>query len=365
MGIPMVDLHSQYHRLKDEIDEAVLAVLESCQFIMGPNVRALEEEVASYLGVEHAIGCASGTDALYLAIKGCGLEPGAEVITTPHTFIATGEAICAARAKTVFTDICADTFNLDPALIEAAITPETKAVLPVHLYGHPAEMEAIGRICAERGLALIEDCAQAFGAEYAGRKVGGIGDVGALSFFPSKNLGGYGDGGMVVTNRGDVADRVRMLRNHGAEKKYYHKVVGVNSRLDEIQAAILRVKLRHIEAMNSARIEAAAHYEEILAPIGVGTPKASGPVKHVFHQYTVRLADREAVQQRLTEGGVGTAVYYPVPLHLQEVFAGLGGREGDFPVTEEASREVLSLPICPEIDRGTIEGVCSLIQKAL
>ena len=365
MRIPMVDLRSQYNRLKGEIDETISDVLESCQFIMGPNVHAFEEEVASYLGVKHAIGCASGTDALYLAIKGCGLEPGDEVITTPHTFIATGEAICAAGANAVFTDICADTYNLDPERIEAAITPATRAILPVHLYGHPAEMEQIGRICAARGLVLIEDCAQAFGAEYSGRKVGGIGDAGALSFFPSKNLGGYGDGGMVVTNRQDVADRVRMLRNHGAEKKYYHKIVGVNSRLDEIQAAILRVKLRHVEEMNARRIEAAGVYDGILGPMGVGTPKISGPVTHVYHQYTIRLADRDRAQKCLGEAGVGNAIYYPVPLHLQEVFAELGGREGDLPVTEKASREVLSLPICPEIDGGTIEEVCSILQKAL
>ncbi len=362
--IPILDLTEQYRTLKNEIDRAVMDVFEGGHYINGPNVKALEEEIAAYIGTEYAVGLNSGTDALHLALRALDIGAGDEVITTPFTFVATTEAIGIVGAKPVFIDIHPGTFNIDPALIEAAITPRTKAILPVHLYGHPAPMYDILAIAKVHGLAVIEDCAQAIGASIDGKRVGSFGDVGAFSFFPSKNLGAYGDGGMVTTNRKDLADRMRSLRAHGGRVKYHHEELGVNSRLDEVQAAILRVKLPHLGNWIARRRENAAWYGQNLAGL-VQTPSETPGTLHVYHQYTVRVENRDRLQKALNDAGIQTMVYYPVPLHLQEVHANLGLREGDFPHSEKAAREVLSLPMFPELHAVQREAVRNALEQSL
>lgn len=362
--IPILDLREQYHELKSEIARAVEEVFEGGAFINGPNVRMLETEIAQYVGTEYAVGLNSGTDALHLALRALDVGPGDEVITTPFTFVATTEAIGIVGATPVFVDIDPATFNIDPELIEAAITPRTKAILPVHLYGHPAPMGKIMEIAKRHGLAVVEDCAQAIGASIDGKRVGSFGDVGAFSFFPSKNLGAYGDGGMVTTNRKDLADRMRSLRAHGGRIKYHHEELGVNSRLDEVQAAILRVKLPHLDEWVARRRANAAWYDEQLSSFA-STPAQTPDTLHVYHQYTIRVTDRDAVQVRLKDAGVQTMVYYPVPLHLQEVHASLGYHEGSFPHSERAAREVLSLPMFPELSATQREAVASALRDAL
>lgn len=362
--IPILDLKEQYRTLKDEIARAVSDVFEGGHYINGPNVKALEEEIARYVGTEYAVGLNSGTDALHLALRALDIGPGDEVITVPFTFVATTEAIGIVGATPVFVDIHPGTFNMDPALIEAAITPRTKAILPVHLYGHPAPMYDIMAIAKKHNLAVIEDCAQAIGASIDGKRVGSFGDVGAFSFFPSKNLGAYGDGGMVTTNRKDLADRMRSLRAHGGRVKYHHEELGVNSRLDEVQAAILRVKLPHLDSWIENRRANAAWYSENLRDLVV-TPVETPNTVHVYHQYTIRVENRDAVQKKLAEAGVQTMVYYPVPLHLQEVHNKLGGKEGDFPHSERAAREVLSLPMFPELHAEQREAVREALRNAL
>lgn len=354
--IPILDLKQQYNQLKTQIDAAVSDVFANGHFINGPNVKALETEIAAYVGCEHGIGLNSGTDALHLALRALDIGPGDEVITCPFTFVATTEAIGIVGATPVFVDIDPGTYNMDPAQIEAAITPRTKAILPIHLYGNPAPMAEILAIAKKHGLAVIEDCAQAIGATIDGKKVGSFGDVGAFSFFPSKNLGAFGDGGMATTNRKDLADRMRSLRAHGGRVKYHHEELGVNSRLDEVQAAILRVKLPHLESWIDNRRANAHAYSEALAPV-VAVPAERDGIRHVFHQYTVRVADRDRVSKALADEGVQSMVYYPVPLHLQEVHRALGQGEGAFPHSERAAREVLSLPMFPELspdDRATV-----------
>lgn len=362
--IPMVDLKTQYHRLKDEIDRALADAVESCAFILGPNVQAFEAEAAAYLGVKHTIGCASGTDALHLALLASGVGPGDEVITSAFTFIATAEAIRYVGATPVFVDIDPRTFNIDPAAITAAITPKTRAVMPVHLFGQPVDMPKIASLCEQHGLLLIEDCAQSFGATIDGRQTGSIGISAGYSFFPSKNLGCYGDGGLVATSSDDIAARLRMLRNHGSEVRYYHDVIGYNSRLDELQAAILRVKLRHIEAFNRGRRRAAHVYSELMADLPLETPFEDGLGVHVYHQYTVLCDRREAVMAALQQAGIASAVYYPVPLHQQKVFAeacaGLS-----LPATEAVAARCLSLPIYPELEVGEIRHIVEAIRAAL
>lgn len=362
--IPMVDLQTQYHRLKDDIDRVLTEVLESCTFILGPNVRAFETEVADYLGVKHAIGCASGTDALHLALLASGIGPGDEVITSPFTFIATAEAIRYVGAIPVFVDIDPRTFNIDPAAIEAVITPKTRSVMPVHLFGQPVDLPRIAALCERHGLILVEDCAQSFGASIGGRQTGSIGLSAGYSFFPSKNLGCYGDGGLVATSSDEVAARVRMLRNHGSEVRYYHDAIGYNSRLDEIQAAILRVKLRHIEAFNQGRRRVARLYSELMADLPVETPFEDGLGTHVYHQYTLLCDQREAVMAALQEAGISSAIYYPVPLHRQAVFAGECAGLA-LPVTEAVAARCLSLPIYPELEEADIRRIVEVIRTAL
>jgi dTDP-4-amino-4,6-dideoxygalactose transaminase len=361
MNIPMVDLAAETREMGAEIEAAIRDVLASGRFILGPNVTALEQEVAAYLGVRHAVALASGTDALHLALRAAGITHGDEVITTPFTFIATAEACSYIGAKPVFVDIEPGSFNIDPAQVEAAVTARTRAILPVHLYGQSVDMDAIGAIAARHGLKVIEDCAQSFGARHRGRQTGAIGDAGCFSFYPSKNLGAYGDGGMTVTNDEALAASLRVLRDHGSKVRYHHSVMGYNSRLDEIQAAILRVKLRRIDDLNRRRREAARHYTRCLGGSPIVAPPCADDSGHVFHQYTVRTPRRDAVQKALTEAGIACAVYYPIPLHRQEVYA---GNTQSLPHAEAAASCVLSLPMHPYLTPEAIERVCAVAIRA-
>jgi dTDP-4-amino-4,6-dideoxygalactose transaminase len=362
----MVDLKIQYEAIKDEMNAAVLNVMRSAHFILGPQGKGLEEEVAAYHGVKRAVAVASGTDALHLALLAAGIRRGDEVITTPFTFIATAEAISYIGAVPVFVDIHPETFNMDVSRIEAAITDRTRAIIPVHLYGQPVDMDGLMRIARKRGLKVIEDCAQSFGAESGGRKAGSFGDFGCYSFFPSKNLGGYGDGGMVITDDEKLAGRLESLRNHGSSVRYYHDEVGFNSRLDEIQAAIIRIKFKHIDEYNRKRRDNAVLYNQYLAVDGILTPAEQKGTRHVFHQYTIRVKNRDAVKKKLDEGNVTSSmIYYPVPLHLQEAYKGLGIKQGSLPAAEQAARDVLSLPMYPELTEAQIRQVADAVKKAL
>ena len=359
--IPVLDLKPQYESIKREIQVAINRVIESGQFIMGPDVKEFEQEVAAYLGVKYAIGVNSGTDALVIGLRAAGIGEGDEVITTPFSFFATAESISNVGAKVVFADIDGSTYNIDPQQIRTKITPRTKAIMPVHLYGQPAAMGQIMDIAQEHGLKVIEDCAQSFGARYDGQAVGTIGDVGAFSFFPSKNLGAYGDGGMIVTDDEQVAELARMLRVHGAKKKYHNEVLGYNSRLDTIQAAILRVKLQYIDKWNQGRRRVAESYNRLLADVeGVVTPGlAEG---HVFHQYTVRVTGgkRDGLKVYLAEQGIGSMMYYPIPQDQLPVYR---GQYDACPVSDLAAQEVLSLPVWPELEEEVIEKVINTLQK--
>lgn len=360
----MVDLKLQYERLRDEIDMGLNQVLQSTQFIMGPNVNALEGEVAAYCGVKHAIGVASGTDALHLAFRAAGIGEGDEVITTPFTFIATAEAISYVGARPVYVDIDPKTFNIDTNLIEAAITDKTRAIAPVHLFGQPADLAPIGVLCRKHGLKLIEDCAQSFGADYAGKKTGTIGEFGCYSFFPSKNLGCYGDGGMVITDDDAAAEEVKVLRNHGSRQRYHHSVIGYNSRLDELQAVILRTKLKHIDVYNSGRRLNAARYTERLKDAGVIPPFEDGKGVHVYHQYTILSDVRDDIQKALSAEGISSAIYYPIPLHRQDVYRDVCAHLS-LPVTEETASKVLSLPMYPELEESQIDRICKVISRVV
>ena len=361
--IPMVDLKIQYQQLKQDIDQSIADVLQNCHFILGPNVAAFETEAAEYLGVKHAVGCASGTDALQLALMAAGIGPGDEVITTAFTFIATAEAIGAVGATPVFVDILPDSFNIDPAQVAAAITPATKAILPVHLFGQPTDMPRLTELCREHGLLLIEDCAQSFGAQVQGQMTGSIGDIGCFSFFPSKNLGCYGDGGMVTTQSDQLADLLRMYRNHGSRERYHHDVIGVNSRLDEIQAAILRVKLNHIETFNQERRRVAQTYRKLFAGTAVVTPHEDGIGNHVYHQYTTLMPNRETVMAHLQQQGIACAIYYPIPLHRQQAFAGT--IQPELPVTDTTVQRCLSLPVFPEMTDAQVATVVDAVKEVL
>jgi dTDP-4-amino-4,6-dideoxygalactose transaminase len=363
--IPMVDLKRQYHNLKQEIDAAIADVLEETRFILGPNVGALEGEVAAYHNLPHAVGVGNGTDALLLALRACDIKAGDEVITTPFTFIATAEVIALLKAKPVFVDIHPDTYNLDCNQIADKITEKTKAIIPVHLFGHPADMNPIMEIAAKKNLKVIEDCAQAFGATYQGKKVGSIGDVGCFSFFPSKNLAGYGDGGMVITKNEEIAAKVRMLCNHGSSKRYYHREVGYNSRLDEIQAAIIRTKLKKIDQFNAARRRNAASYCEAIKNKNVTLPAAQAGCEHVYHQFTIRAKNRDVLADALQKKDIASAVYYPVPLHQQEVFLKLYDISVKLPVSEKSAAEVLSLPMFPELSPEEIGLVADVINNVV
>jgi len=363
MQLQMVDVVGQYRTIKDEIDGALHRVLDSGQYIQGRDVAELEREIAGYLGANFAIACASGTDALQIALMALGIGAGDEVITTPFTFVATAETIALLGARPVYVDIDPQTFNIDPSLLERAITPRTKAIIPVHLYGQPADMDPIMELARARGIPVIEDAAQAMGASYRGKKVCTIGAIGCISFFPSKNLGCFGDGGMMVTDDGPVAEKLRMIASHGSSVRYYHDVVGVNSRLDTLQAAILRVKLRHLDAWNEKRRRAAARYTQLLSGTPVSPPDVAEYGAHIFHQYTLRAPRRDELAAFLKAEGVPHAVYYPVPLHLQKAYRAFGSSGGDFPVTERASSEVISLPMHSELSTEQIEFVAGCIRR--
>ncbi|MHB9054314.1 MAG: DegT/DnrJ/EryC1/StrS family aminotransferase [Thermoleophilia bacterium] len=364
-GVPLLDLGAMHAEIGDELKLAFARVLESGRFILGPEVERFEREMAAYCGTAHAVGVASGSDALYLSLLALDIGPGDEVITTPFSFIATAECIAQTGARPVFADIDPDTFNIAPDAVAAAVTEKTRAIIPVHLFGLPAEMERLEAIAARHGLAIVEDTAQALGAESGGRKAGSIGHAGALSFFPSKNLGCLGDGGMVLTASEETAARLRSLRAHGSVRKYHSEELGINSRLDALQAALLRVKLARLDEWNALRRRNAEIYGALLGGTEiVRLPAASEGGSHVYHQYTVRLKERDAVKQDLDEAGIGTAVYYPLPLHLQPVFAELGYRAGDFPAAEAACGEVLSLPVGPELDAGQLQRVAVAILEA-
>jgi len=403
LNIPLVDLKAQYQSIKTEIDEAVQSVIDRAEFILGREVEAFEQEMAAYLGAKHAVGVASGTEALQLALIACGVEPGDEVITPPFTFIATAEATTQCGATPVFVDIDPSTYNLDAARIERAITKKTKAILPVHLYGHSCDIAPILQIANKYKLKVIEDCAQALGATYSGppspvpspapsamshepgrhepaphppspvsgrRKVGSLGDAGCFSFFPSKILGAYGDGGLVATNDPEIAERLRMLRNHGSKERYYHLVPGFNSRLDSLQAAILRVKLRHVNAWIELRQEKAHLYREGLTRLdGIESPFVAPYARHVFNYYTIRLKamtiDRNKLRDYLASKGIATAVYYPLSLHLQQVYHSLGHKHGDFPESELAQEQVLTLPMYPELREEQVKEIVGEIKSYL
>ncbi len=366
MNVPLLDLKAQYATIKDEIDAAVAEVFATQHFIGGPQVAGLEAEAAAYCGCPAAVGVSSGTDALLVSLMDAGIGRGDEVITSPYTFFATAGSIWRAGARPVFADIDPATFNLDPAAVAAAVTPLTRAIMPVHLYGQMADMEPLQAIAAQHGLLVIEDACQAIGAEYKGRRAGSIGDYGCFSFFPSKNLGGAGDGGLVSCRDAARAKRVSLLRNHGAEPKYYHSVIGGNFRLDALQAAVIRVKLKHLDAWSAARQRNAARYDRLFAERGlVGDGRVAVPrvvqSRHIFNQYVIRVPRRDELRAFLGAQGVASEIYYPVPLHLQACFADLGYHPGDFPESERAARETLALPIYPELSDAQAEYVVARI----
>ena len=362
--IPMVNLKAQYAEIKEEVESGLAETIENCAFILGPNVQAFEKETADYLGVKHAIGVASGTDALHLALIAEGISTGDEVITTAFTFIATAEAIKYVGATPVFVDIDPRTFNISTEAIEGAITQKTKAIMPVHLFGQPAEMAEIVALCEKYNLKLIEDACQSFGASVDGKQTGTIGHAGGYSFFPSKNLGAFGDGGLVVTNSDETAAKIKQLRNHGSDIRYFHDVIGYNSRLDEMQAVILRAKLKRIDQYNKARRRVAHLYTELLADLPLVTPYEDEVGGHVYHQYTLLSDRRDDILKALQDNQIGCAVYYPVPLHQQNVFkeecAGLS-----LLVTESVAAHCFSLPICPFLEEVSIRKIVSVIRGVL
>jgi dTDP-4-amino-4,6-dideoxygalactose transaminase len=367
LSVPALDLKAQYRTIRHEIEPVVQQVLESQYFILGPEVAQFEAEAASYCGASHAIGCSSGSDALLLPLLALGLKPGDEVITTPYSFFATAGAIWRTGAKPVFVDIEPESYNIDPSLIEAAITPNTRAIIPVHLYGQAADMDPINEVARRHRLFVLEDAAQAIGAGYLGRKAGTIGDAAAFSFYPSKNLGGFGDSGMVTTNDPGLAKQIGRLRVHGMEPKYHHHEVGYNARIDALQAAILRVKLRHLDDWTNARREVAARYRELFENDGLSAivtlPIEKPGHHHVYNQYVIRVpADaRDPLRNHLAANRVGSEIYYPIPLHLQVCFASLGHQPGDFPHSEAAANETIALPIYPELSDEALRHVVGTI----
>lgn len=359
--VPMIDLKKEFAEIKEEVFEMLTEILESSQYILGPKVAELEKKIADYHGVSSAIGVASGTDALHLSIDALGIGEGDEVITTPFTFFATAEAILYTGAIPVFVDIEPETLNIDVSLIEKKITAKTKAIIPVHIFGHPADMDAIQKIAKKHNLKIIEDCAQAFGSSIGNKKAGSFGDAGCFSFYPSKNLGAYGDAGIVTLNDLAVAGNIRKLRNHGSKGAYKHETIGFNSRLDEMQAGILLVKFKRIDEYNKKRRQKAALYTKLLSGV-VKCPVEKDGFYHVYHQYTIMTPKRDFIQEKLKVSGVSSVVYYPIPLHLQEALGFLGYKEGAFPVTERAAREVLSLPMYPGLEEGTIKRIAETIR---
>jgi dTDP-4-amino-4,6-dideoxygalactose transaminase len=359
--IPFVDLKAQYAAIKPEVNAAIQGILDSCAFTLGSEVASFDQEFATYCQTQHGIGVNSGTSALHLALLAAGVGRGDEVITVPFTFMATVSAIDYTGAKPVFVDIDPKTFTMDPAKLEAAISPKTKAIIPVHLYGQPADMDPIMEIAKRRGLIVIEDACQAHGATYKGKRVGSVGDMGCFSFYPGKNLGAYGEGGSVVTNNADYAKTIRMLRDWGAERKYHHVLKGYNYRLEGIQGAVLRVKLRHLEKWTEARRAAAAKYNELLKPTGVPTPFEAPYARHVYHIYAVRTTQREKWMSALQAKGIHTGIHYPTPVHLLPAFSDLGHKPGSFPHSETAANETMSLPMFPELTSAQVAEVSAAV----
>lgn len=365
--IPLVDLSRQYLRIKEEIDEAIRKVINKTSFIMGEEVEAFEEEFARFCHAKHSIGVASGTAALHLSLLACGVGPGDEVITTPHTFIATAEAISHCGATPVFVDIDPITFNIDPKRIEEVISQKTKAIIPVHLYGQPADMDAINDVAQKYNLWVIEDAAQAHDAEYHDQRIGTMGDMACFSFYPGKNLGAYGDGGAIVTNNSTIAERVKSLRNHGRMpgSKYEHTIIGYGERLDSLQAAILNAKLKHLREWTDARRAHAVYYNELLSGLDIVTPQETLNTRHVYHLYVIRLNNRDAVWKKMQEQGIGVGIHYPIPLHLQPAFKELLYSTSDFALAEEAAKQVLSLPLYPELIDSDIHKVVDTLREVL
>jgi dTDP-4-amino-4,6-dideoxygalactose transaminase len=362
--IPFVDLRAQYFQIKPEIDAAIASVLESGQFVLGEEVAAFEREFAAYCNARFAIAVNSGTSALHLALLAANIGPGDEVVTVPFTFVATVAAIRYTGARPIFVDIDPESYTMDVHRLEGAITKQTKAILPVHLYGQPADINPILEIAQRHGLVVIEDAAQAHGAEYKGCRVGAIGDLGCFSFYPGKNLGAYGEGGIVTTNNPDYANTIRMLRDWGQERKYKHSLRGYNYRMDGLQGAVLRVKLRHLEGWTEARRKNAALYNELLSKDGVKTPRQMPYARHVYHIYSLRTPRRDLFQQILLGHGVHTAIHYPIPVHLQEAHVDLGYRCGDFPISEQVASEVVSLPMYAELSDEKIQIVTTIIRRS-
>ena len=363
MHIPILDLKAHYATIRDEVTRAISDVCESQAFALGPAVAEFEQNIAAYCDSKHAIGVSSGTDALLVCLMALDVKPGDEVITTPFTFFATAGCVVRVGARPVFVDVDPETFNIDAAGIEDKITEKTRAIIPVHLFGQLARMKAITDIARRHNLAVIEDAAQAIGASRNGVKAGNFGECGCFSFYPTKNLGGFGDGGLVTTNSDKLAERIRILRDHGQNPRYFYKVIGGNFRLDGIQGAVLNVKLKHLESWNARRREHAALYDRLFAGSPVRTPKIDAGNVGIYHQYTITVPDRDALQKYLVENGVGSAVFYPKPLHVQDCFRELGYREGDMPVAERLCSEVLSLPVYPELQPEQIEYVAGTVLK--
>lgn len=363
--VPFLDLKAQYRSIKAEIDAAVLRVLASAEFALGSEVAAFEQRFADYCGAKHCVALNSGTSALHLAMLAAGIGPGDEVISVPFTFVATIAAIEYAGARPVLVDVDRTTATMDPAQIERAITPRTKAIMPVHLHGQPADMDPILEIARKKNILVIEDAAQAHGAEYKGRRCGSLADIAAFSFYPGKNLGAYGEGGAVVTSNDQYAKLVRMMRDWGQEEKYHHVIRGFNYRMEGFQGAILGVKLKYLEQWTEARRAHARRYSELLAPLGIEVPVEAPNTRHVFHVYAIRVPDRDRVQKELQAAGIATAIHYPIPVHLQKAFAQLGYKPGDFPISEQLAATVLSLPMYPEMSEEqlrevveTVHGIC-------
>jgi dTDP-4-amino-4,6-dideoxygalactose transaminase len=364
MKVPMLDLTEQYQSIKEEVNASMEDVMSNAHFILGSNVKQLEETVSNMSDIGFGVGVANGSDALHLSLLACGVEPGDEVIVPAFTFFATGGAVARIGAVPVFADIDPKTFNIDPDSIRKAITDKTKAIIPVHLYGQMADMEEISAIAKENNLAVVEDAAQAIGSKLNNVGVGQLGTTATYSFFPTKNLGAYGDGGMVVTKDEEIAEKLRVLRVHGSKPKYYHHVLGYNSRLDELHAAVLNIKVKYLNKWTEMRRENANYYSELIKTVDeVKTPYIAENSYHVFHQYTLRVEKRDELQKFLKENGIATMIYYPMPLHLQPVFGELGYKEGDLPVTEEACKEALSLPMFPELKREQQEYVVNKIKE--
>jgi len=360
--IPFIDLKAQYHSIKPEIDAAISSVLESSEFILGKEVAAFEEEFARYCRVKHAIGVNSGTSALHLALLAAGIGSGHEVITVPFTFVATVATICQVGARPVFVDIEPESLTMNPNALEAAITDKTKAIVPVHLFGQPADMDPILEIARRFSLVVIEDAAQAHGAEYKQKRVGSIGHLGCFSFYPTKNLGAYGEGGMIVTDNPQYDRMLRLLRNWGSERRYFHDIKAFNYRMEGLQGAILRVKLKYLDAWIEARRRHAQRYNDLLVDAGVQTPQESTDTRHVYHAYAIRTAGRDELQTALHKGQVGTAIHYPLGLHMQPAYSDLGYREGQFPVTESIAKQILSLPIYAELTPLQQDTVASVLR---